>query len=108
MTARFVRVAETARKTFGITVDGDTVQAAEGDTLLVILSRKLSRIRPARAVAGRPYARPGTSESACAAESAKSNGRQSTCATVVWDGGMIQRARQQRFLPQSIARVSPG
>ncbi|SIT41385.1 putative NAD(FAD)-dependent dehydrogenase [Paraburkholderia piptadeniae] len=37
MTARFVRVAETERKTFGITVDGDEVQAAEGDTLLVAL-----------------------------------------------------------------------
>ncbi|QCP52543.1 (2Fe-2S)-binding protein [Trinickia violacea] len=37
MTARFVRVAETARKTFEIAVDGDTVQAAEGDMLLVAL-----------------------------------------------------------------------
>jgi len=37
MTARFVRVAETARKTFEMTVDGDTVQAAEGDMLLVAL-----------------------------------------------------------------------
>ncbi|WP_028206458.1 (2Fe-2S)-binding protein [Paraburkholderia nodosa] len=37
MTARFVRVAETGRKTFGIAVDGDAVKAAEGDTLLVAL-----------------------------------------------------------------------
>ncbi|SIT46860.1 putative NAD(FAD)-dependent dehydrogenase [Paraburkholderia ribeironis] len=37
MTARFVRVAETERKSFEITVDGDAVKAAEGDTLLVAL-----------------------------------------------------------------------
>ncbi|MGF6754474.1 (2Fe-2S)-binding protein [Paraburkholderia sp. GAS334] len=37
MKARFVRVAETGRKQFSITVDGVTTQAAEGDTLMVAL-----------------------------------------------------------------------
>lgn len=37
MNARFVRVAETGRKTFDITVDGIVTQAAEGDTLMVAL-----------------------------------------------------------------------
>jgi D-hydroxyproline dehydrogenase subunit gamma len=37
MNARFVRVAETARETFDITVDGVVTQAAEGDTLMVAL-----------------------------------------------------------------------
>lgn len=37
MSARFVRVAETGRTTFAITVDGVAMQAAEGDTLMVAL-----------------------------------------------------------------------
>lgn len=37
MKARFVRVAETGRKTFDITIDGVVAQAAEGDTLMVAL-----------------------------------------------------------------------
>ncbi|MEX3934477.1 (2Fe-2S)-binding protein [Paraburkholderia phymatum] len=37
MNARFVRVAETGRKTFDITVDGLVTQVAEGDTLMVAL-----------------------------------------------------------------------
>jgi predicted molibdopterin-dependent oxidoreductase YjgC len=37
MNQRFVRLAETGRKTFPITVDGVTREAAEGDTLMVAL-----------------------------------------------------------------------
>jgi len=37
MSARFLRVAETGRKLFAITVDGVATQAAEGDTLMVAL-----------------------------------------------------------------------
>ena len=37
MSQRFVRVAETGRTTFAITVDGVAMQAAEGDTLMVAL-----------------------------------------------------------------------
>ena len=37
MTSRFVRVAETGRETFDLTVDGVVTQAAVGDTLMVAL-----------------------------------------------------------------------
>ena len=37
MNGRFVRVAETGREMFDITVDGIVTQAAEGDTLMVAL-----------------------------------------------------------------------
>jgi len=37
MSSRFVRVAETGRKTFDLIVDGVPTQAAEGDTLMVAL-----------------------------------------------------------------------
>jgi len=46
MSARFLRVAETGRKLFAITVDGVATQAAEGDTLMVALLT--SRRRPTR------------------------------------------------------------
>ena len=41
MSGRFVRVAETQRQTFAITVDGVTRQAAVGDTLMVALLTQL-------------------------------------------------------------------
>ncbi|GAB5095636.1 (2Fe-2S)-binding protein [Caballeronia sp. LP006] len=37
MNARFVRVAETGRKTVTIVIDGSIAQAKEGDTLMVAL-----------------------------------------------------------------------
>ncbi|MGH8782984.1 (2Fe-2S)-binding protein [Paraburkholderia sp.] len=45
MSARFVRVAETGRKTFAITVDGVETRAAEGDTLMVALLTSQDALR---------------------------------------------------------------
>ncbi|MFP3563598.1 (2Fe-2S)-binding protein [Paraburkholderia sp. SIMBA_030] len=45
MSGRFVRVAETGRKTFPITVDGVVQQAAEGDTLMVALLTGATTLR---------------------------------------------------------------
>jgi predicted molibdopterin-dependent oxidoreductase YjgC len=45
MTARFVRLAETARSPVTIEVDGERVQALQGDTLLVAVLCKLGRLR---------------------------------------------------------------
>lgn len=45
MNGRFVRVAETGRKTFPITVDGVVQQAAEGDTLMVALLTGVTTLR---------------------------------------------------------------
>jgi D-hydroxyproline dehydrogenase subunit gamma len=45
MSGRFVRVAETGRKTFPITVDGVVCEAAEGDTLMVALLTSTSTLR---------------------------------------------------------------
>ena len=45
MNGRFVRLAETGRKTFPITVDGVVREAAEGDTLMVALLTGVSTLR---------------------------------------------------------------
>jgi D-hydroxyproline dehydrogenase subunit gamma len=45
MSGRFVRVAETQRQTFAITVDGVTRQAAVGDTLMVALLTGVTTLR---------------------------------------------------------------
>ncbi|MCX4163865.1 MULTISPECIES: (2Fe-2S)-binding protein [Paraburkholderia] len=45
MSGRFVRVAETGRRTFPVTVDGVVHQAAEGDTLMVALLTGVSSLR---------------------------------------------------------------
>ncbi|AMH43747.1 MULTISPECIES: (2Fe-2S)-binding protein [Burkholderiaceae] len=45
MSGRFVRLAETGRKTFTITVDGVERQAAEGDTLMVALLTSVKSLR---------------------------------------------------------------
>jgi D-hydroxyproline dehydrogenase subunit gamma len=45
MSGRFVRLAETGRKTFTITVDGITRQAAVGDTLMVALLTSVKTLR---------------------------------------------------------------
>ncbi|NPT33265.1 (2Fe-2S)-binding protein [Paraburkholderia xenovorans] len=45
MSGRFVRLAETGRKTFPITVDGVMREAAEGDTLLVALLASTATLR---------------------------------------------------------------
>ena len=45
MNGRFVRLAETGRKTFPITVDGVVREAAEGDTLMVALLTGVSGLR---------------------------------------------------------------
>lgn len=45
MKPRFVRLAETGRKTFPITVDGLAHEAAEGDTLLVALLSCVNTLR---------------------------------------------------------------
>ena len=45
MSGRFVRLAETERKTFVITVDGVARQAAEGDTLMVALLTGMRALR---------------------------------------------------------------
>ncbi|TDN63374.1 (2Fe-2S)-binding protein [Paraburkholderia sp. BL10I2N1] len=45
MNARFVRVAETGRKTFPVTIDGVVCEAAEGDTLIVALLTTVSALR---------------------------------------------------------------
>lgn len=45
MSGRFVRLAETERKTFVITVDGVTRQAAVGDTLMVALLTGIRTLR---------------------------------------------------------------
>ncbi|MGN8108702.1 (2Fe-2S)-binding protein [Paraburkholderia sp. 22098] len=45
MNQRFVRLAETGRKTFPITVDGVLREAAEGDTLMVALLTSGSTLR---------------------------------------------------------------
>ena len=42
---RFVRVAETGRKTFLLTVDGHVCEAAEGDTLMVALLTAMPALR---------------------------------------------------------------
>ena len=45
MSGRFVRLAETERKTFVITVDGVQRQAAVGDTLMVALLTGMRTLR---------------------------------------------------------------
>ena len=45
MSGRFVRLAETERKTFVITVDGVARQAADGDTLMVALLTGMRTLR---------------------------------------------------------------
>ena len=45
MTARFVRLAETARKTVRLTVDLRAVEALEGDTLLVAILASGAKLR---------------------------------------------------------------
>jgi D-hydroxyproline dehydrogenase subunit gamma len=45
MSGRFVRLAETERKTFTITVDGIARQAAVGDTLMVALLTTVKTLR---------------------------------------------------------------
>ncbi len=45
MSGRFVRLAETQRKTFLITVDGVARQTAEGDTLMVALLTGMRTLR---------------------------------------------------------------
>ncbi|MBC8732630.1 (2Fe-2S)-binding protein [Paraburkholderia sp. UCT2] len=45
MNQRFVRLAETDRKTFPIIVDGVVREAAEGDTLMVALLTSASALR---------------------------------------------------------------
>jgi hypothetical protein len=45
MSGRFVRLAETGRKTFPITVDGVVREAAEGDTLMVALLTGVRTLR---------------------------------------------------------------
>lgn len=45
MTARFVRLAETARVPICIEVDGAPLQALQGDTLLVAILCKRERVR---------------------------------------------------------------
>ncbi|ASL46229.1 Hydrogen cyanide synthase subunit HcnA [Burkholderia sp. AD24] len=45
MNGRFVRLAETGRKTFAITVDGVAREAAEGDTLIVALLTGATTLR---------------------------------------------------------------
>jgi predicted molibdopterin-dependent oxidoreductase YjgC len=45
MSGRFVRLAETGRKTFTITVDGIERQAAVGDTLIVALLTSVKTLR---------------------------------------------------------------
>jgi hypothetical protein len=45
MNGRFVRLAETGRKTFSITVDGVEREAAEGDTLMVALLTGVGTLR---------------------------------------------------------------
>jgi predicted molibdopterin-dependent oxidoreductase YjgC len=45
MTARFVRLAETARSPITLEIDGDPVQALQGDTLLVAILCKRGRVR---------------------------------------------------------------
>jgi D-hydroxyproline dehydrogenase subunit gamma len=45
MTARFVRLAETGRSPITIEIDGDPVQALQGDTLLVAILCKRGRVR---------------------------------------------------------------
>ncbi|RKE39989.1 2Fe-2S iron-sulfur cluster protein [Paraburkholderia sp. BL23I1N1] len=53
MNGRFVRVAETGRKTFPITVDGVVREAAEGDTLMVALLTGVSTLRDSEFCDGR-------------------------------------------------------
>jgi predicted molibdopterin-dependent oxidoreductase YjgC len=45
MTARFVRLAETSRAPVTIEIDGEPVQALQGDTLLVAMLCKLDHLR---------------------------------------------------------------
>ncbi|RDJ97280.1 (2Fe-2S)-binding protein [Paraburkholderia lacunae] len=45
MNQRFVRLAETGRKTFPIIVDGVVREAAEGDTLMVALLTGVTALR---------------------------------------------------------------
>lgn len=45
MTARFVRLAETNRAPVTIEIDGESVQALQGDTLLVAMLCKLDHLR---------------------------------------------------------------
>lgn len=45
MTARFVRLAETTRAAISLEIDGDPVQALQGDTLLVAILCKRGRLR---------------------------------------------------------------
>ncbi len=45
MSGRFVRLAETQRQTFSITVDGIPRQAAVGDTLMVALLTSVKALR---------------------------------------------------------------
>jgi len=47
MTARFVRLAETGRATFDITIDGVVHQACVGDTLIVALLTNVRGVRDA-------------------------------------------------------------
>lgn len=45
MTARFVRLAETARLPVTLEIDGEPVQALQGDTLLVAMLCNVGRLR---------------------------------------------------------------
>lgn len=45
MTARFVRLAETARSPVTLVVDGEPVQALQGDTLLVAMLANVRHVR---------------------------------------------------------------
>ena len=45
MSARFVRLAETGRRPITLTVDGQPIQALEGDTLLVAILGALGHLR---------------------------------------------------------------
>lgn len=45
MTSRFVRVAETERSRVTLLIDGQTVEALEGDTLLTAMLTAIGRVR---------------------------------------------------------------
>ena len=45
MNPRFVRLAETARRSVPILIDGQAVQALEGDTLMVAMLNKVRDLR---------------------------------------------------------------
>lgn len=45
MAPRFIRVAETDRRPVALTIDGKSVEALEGDTLLVVLMLSIGHAR---------------------------------------------------------------